>query len=66
MAKDFPSWFRSVREKKKMTQTQVADQLDLSCPTISRWEAGTEPRAGHLSRICEWAPIKPDKLLSLF
>ena len=62
----FCTWFREVREKKNLTQTQAAEQLLLSSPTISRWEAGTEPRAGHLPRICKWAPIKPDKLLSLF
>lgn len=63
---NFPQWFRGVREKKGLTQIKAAEELELSSPTISRWEAGTEPRAGHLARICEWAPIKPDKLLALF
>jgi transcriptional regulator with XRE-family HTH domain len=66
MADHFPDWFKKTREKKGLTQTEAAEQLGLSSPTISRWEAGTEPRAGHLSRICDWAPVKPDKLLSLF
>jgi transcriptional regulator with XRE-family HTH domain len=66
MAKTFKDWFREVRERKQLTQTQVAEQLKLSSPTISRWEAGTEPRASHLVRICSWAPIEPRKLLSLF
>jgi transcriptional regulator with XRE-family HTH domain len=66
MPDNFPTWFRGIREKKGLTQTKAAEELELSSPTISRWEAGTEPRAGHLSRICAWAPIKPDKLLALF
>ena len=66
MSKIFKDWFREVREKKQLTQTQAAEQLKLSSPTISRWEAGTEPRASHLVRICAWAPIEPKKLLSLF
>jgi transcriptional regulator with XRE-family HTH domain len=66
MAQSFPQWFRTTREKKGLTQIKAAEELGLSSPTISRWEAGTEPRAGHLDRICKWAPIKPDKLLGLF
>jgi transcriptional regulator with XRE-family HTH domain len=66
MAQDFPEWFKATRERKKLTQLEVAQQLGLSSPTISRWETGTEPRAGHLGRLCLWAPIKPDKLLRLF
>lgn len=62
----FADWFSGIRELKKLTQTQAAEQLGLSSPTISRWEAGTEPRAKHLPLICKWAPIKPDKLLQLF
>lgn len=61
----FADWFRTTREKRKLTQTQAAEQLKLSSPTISRWEAGTEPRAGHLLRICEWGPVKADKLLQM-
>lgn len=62
----FPSWFRKVREGKKLTQIQAAKQLGISSPTVSRWEAGTEPRAGHLQNICKWAPIKAEELLKLF
>jgi transcriptional regulator with XRE-family HTH domain len=61
----FPSWFKNVRERKKLSQTKTAAQLDLSSPTISRWESGMLPRAEHLPRICKWAPIAPEKLLRL-
>jgi len=64
--RSFKDWFKKVREEKSLTQTEVAAQLGLSSPTISRWEAGTEPRAGHLPRIVKWAPIEPGKLLQLF
>jgi transcriptional regulator with XRE-family HTH domain len=61
----FGTWFQEMREKKKLTQTEAAEQLQLTSPTISRWEGGTEPRSRHLTRICKWAPVKPDKLLEL-
>lgn len=62
---NFMTWFRETREKKKLTQTQAAEQLRLTSPTISRWETGTEPRASHLPRICKWGPIKAEKLMEL-
>jgi transcriptional regulator with XRE-family HTH domain len=66
MGMTFPKWFKATREKKGLTQTQAAKELGMTSPTISRWEAGTEPRAGHLGKICTWAPIAPAKLLALF
>jgi len=64
-AAGFPSWFKRVREGKKISQTKAALALELSSPTISRWESGMLPRAEHLPRICKWAPIAPEKLLRL-
>ncbi len=66
MADSFSDWFRTTREKRGLTQIQVAAELKLSSPTISRWEAGTEPRVGHLRRISKWGPIKIDKLVHMF
>jgi len=66
MSAKFASWFRQIREDKKLSQTEAAEQLGLSSPTLSRWETGTEPRVGHLQRILKWAPVKADKLLNLF
>jgi transcriptional regulator with XRE-family HTH domain len=65
-ASDFPTWFKKIRESKGLTQIQAAEELDISSPTISRWEDGTEPRAKHLTKISRWAPIAPEKLLALF
>jgi transcriptional regulator with XRE-family HTH domain len=62
----FSDWFLAARKTKKLTQVEAATQLGLSSPTISRWEDGTEPRAGHLHKICKWGPIKPDALLKMF
>ena len=65
MKKGFADWFKATREKKGLTQLQAAQELQLSGPTISRWEGGTEPRAAHLLRISKWGLIKPDKLLKM-
>jgi transcriptional regulator with XRE-family HTH domain len=62
----FSTWFLSKRKEKGLTQMQAAEQLGLSSPTISRWEDGTEPRAGHLIKICKWGSIKPDALVKMF
>jgi transcriptional regulator with XRE-family HTH domain len=62
----FATWFRSTREEKGLSQTEAAEQLKLSSPTLSRWETGTEPRVSHLIRISKWAAIPADKLLKLF
>jgi transcriptional regulator with XRE-family HTH domain len=62
----FASWFRQTRDEKGLSQTEAAEQLKLSSPTLSRWEQGTEPRVSHLIRISKWAPIAADKLLKLF
>jgi transcriptional regulator with XRE-family HTH domain len=61
----FPTWFKTMRERKKLSQTKAAKQLALSSPTISRWESGMLPRAEHLPRICKWGPIAPERLLRL-
>lgn len=61
----FASWFEKTRKKKKLTQLKAAQQLDLTSPTISRWEMGFQPRASVLLRVSRWGPIKPEKLLKL-
>ena len=65
MSSPFPEWFRKTRERKHQTQAESATVLGLTSPTISRWESGTDPRAGHLLRICKWAPIKAQRLIEL-
>lgn len=66
MSSKFASWFRQTREDKGLSQIEAARQLDLSSPTLCRWEGGTEPRVGHLARLVKWAPIEAAKLLKLF
>lgn len=62
----FATWFKNTRLKRGLTQTEAADELHLKAPTVSRWESGTDPRAGHLLRVVRWGKISADKLLQMF
>lgn len=63
----FSQWFAKLREARRLTQTEAAEQLGLSGPTISRWEAGAAlPRVEHLKALRKWAKVSASKLLSLF
>jgi len=61
----FAIWFQKTRQKKGLTQLQAALQLNLTSPTVSRWEMGFLPRASILLKISQWGPIKAEKLLKL-
>ena len=53
------------RENKKMTQKEVADILNVSSATISKYESGTlEPNIESLKRIAELFDISVDELLN--
>lgn len=53
------------RENKKMTQNDVADILDVSPATISKYESGTlEPNIESLKRLAELFEISIDELLT--
>lgn len=48
-----------------MTQEDLARELGLSAQTVRSWEAGTtEPRPGHLKRLCEVLSVPPEELLT--
>ena len=38
---------RKLREAKKLTQTQLAEKLDVSDKAISKWETGKDCRISH-------------------
>lgn len=61
----FGDWLRSTREKKGLTQVQAAAELEISGPTICRWETGAEPRSGLLKRVCRWGNVPPAKLVDM-
>ena len=50
-AGNFPKRLKRARQKAELTQDQLANQLGIRQATISRIEAGHEPRAGLLQRI---------------
>ena len=53
------------REKKRMTQNEVADILNVSSATISKYESGAlEPNIESLKRLAELFEISIDELLS--
>ena len=53
------------RENKKMTQKEVADILNVSSATISKYESGTlEPNIESLKRLAELFDISVDELLN--
>lgn len=53
------------REKKRMTQNEVADMLNVSPATISKYESGVlEPNIESLKRLAELFEISIDELLS--
>lgn len=51
------------RVNAKMTQTEFAEAIGVSLPTITNWEKGkTEPRIGHLRKISEISGIPIDDI----
>ena len=46
---------KAERDRRALTQEQVARQLGVATRTLQNWEAGTaEPRARHRRTIAEW------------
>lgn len=41
------SAIKTLREKKKMTQNQLAEKLSVSDKTISKWETGVSQTKGY-------------------
>ena len=57
---------RRLRERKFMTQAQLAAALGLRRQaTISSWESGEDrPRLENMRKLCEVLNVSPDELLS--
>ena len=53
------------RENKKMTQNDIADILDVSAGTVSKYESGAlEPSIKSLKRLSELFGVSIDELLN--
>uniref|UniRef100_UPI004056F30F helix-turn-helix domain-containing protein n=1 Tax=Agathobacter sp. TaxID=2021311 RepID=UPI004056F30F len=53
-----------LRKKKGLTQQQLADQLNLSNKTISKWESGAgSPDVGNLPVLADALGVTVDELL---
>lgn len=44
---------RSIRERARLSQADVARALGVDQPTVARWEAGRPPRREHAARYAE-------------
>lgn len=38
---------RTLREKQHLTQAQLAEQINVSDKTVSKWETGVSPTKGY-------------------
>ena len=53
-----------LRDKSKLSQQELADKLDVSRQTVSRWEAGKSlPSLNQVGKICKVFGIDPSVLL---
>lgn len=57
---------RELRERKKMTQDEVARQVGVGRSTVAKWESGENlPRARQLISLASLFNVKVDALLRL-
>jgi transcriptional regulator with XRE-family HTH domain len=53
------------RKKAGMTQTELAERLDIHALTISRWESDIrEPRASDIKKLCSVLNVSETELLN--
>lgn len=58
--------FATARKRVGMTQTMVADALNVSDGTVAAWENyGVEPRPQLIPKIAEVFKITPDQVLEM-
>ena len=55
---------KELREAAGMTQADLADRLQVSVPTVSRWESGViRPSVGNLIELAEIFGVTTDAIL---
>ena len=58
------AFLKELRKAKKLTQEQLAEQLNVSNRTVSRWETGSNmPDIGLLVEIADFYDVSIDYLL---
>lgn len=62
---NLPKRLTELREKRGLTQAQLAEQMDVTRQTVSRWELGeVAPSAENLKKLGELYGLSVDDLLS--
>lgn len=52
----FAQFLRDTRKKKKLTQPEAAEQLDIHANTLSNWERGLKPtNYQQINKVAKWA-----------
>lgn len=60
----FKDRIRTARKNKKITQKELAEQLNMSHNAVSNWENGeSQPDYNILCRICDILDVDPNYLL---
>lgn len=55
-----------IRDEKRLSQQELADMLDVSRQTVSRWESGkSEPSSAQITKICAVFNLDANELFSL-
>jgi len=63
--KAFRIWLKKTREDRGLSQLEAARALKLAGCTVSRWEAGSEPRGSHVGRLARWGGISVEDLAKM-
>ena len=58
----FPAQFREARQRRNLTQVQVAEALDVSQSAVAQWESGrsfpSAPMVGKIEKLLR-GPLPP-------
>jgi len=63
--KTFRSWLKKTREARGLSQLETARAMKLAECTVSRWEAGAEPRGSHVGRLARWGGVSAEKIAEM-
>ena len=59
-------WIKELREQQGMTQKELAEKMQVSFQTISKWENGVNmPDITHIPRLAEVFSVSADVILGL-